>query len=834
MQHNAGDFVRDSFAEKNEEYEKGSGFLPRMLDLPLLLVALFLTLLVNPAIFIFVVLVPITVAINLFFGAGMRAAVCTAGKGWMSGYHKLLHWTPVKWLECLFLGLLLLTGVTYTLMHMLPFCKRPSKKSGSKRPPATPGYLFGHAASGFLMRFTVVVLVLVIFVCLVPALQLLPYQLNGNDELAGMRCQQYVAAAKESKVLTCTDMFDGKLWYNSERIRTNATEIVAPNLEDFQVLETSVSLIVKVLLVLIAISLCIMPIIGNAIFLIVLQAAGPILLLGFASAFTQYSVFGPLSEPRMVFWTYNSDSWVSFVKGSLIAAMVLLPFCEELRSILHNYYKRCLSQNFFYAGKDRYFHEASQHPYCPFVLLTGTSSDFQPPGDTDTISELSFSALHTGSEETGYVQMPIWRTLAKCTALTGAGCLDAISLSMSQALSMRFWLEVLNLSWGDYILFEYTPIRCFDAFAKRAGKKAGHVNRFLHRLPCSFCNLLVLTCFYIAWAEAHDEDQGLARCQRARNWLVTGVSGLALLMALGFFSYTPGLSLFALNSVCRQFQQATQFYFVGKVPPRMLYVTDGGVRDCTAITQLLRRRSRRILLVLAAADPRDELGVLKTALEVAREERLCSFFDPEDPRRDLQATFELFKEKKDAPFLHLGLCYCWDEVGDVDSDAEMGHLYIVKNRLPPEFEGRPVAPLLSEEEVIDSPGGWCGQDESCGDRELAADELGPFGCCDCCHAKGLNCGPKFPHGGFTGYLYLTPQWFNSLTRLGFSMSGEAVAAISKMDEGSDGTNLPPLRPYNPIPAQAQSGNFSCCEGPAAASESEDENSQSSDGSLGDA
>jgi len=828
MQHNAGDFVRDLAADGNEGYQKGSGILPRIFDLPILLGTLLLTMLVNPAVFVVGILIPVTATVSLFFGAGLRRFMCSNEVNFSEAFQ---IWTPLKFLAKFCLGLSVLTSCAFFLSHVLPCCKRPSKKTGLKRPPATPGFLVGHAAGGFLLRLSLSILVIMIFICAVPVLQLAPYWMRNKLGEVGKNCYKYKELQISQASRRCTDIYNGSVWYEDPTLtfRSNVTNQVDTIKEEYHVLKQGMHLLLQALLGMLACSFCFMPMIGTSVFMNLLQAAGPILLLGVACAFSQFSVYGPIMSLNLLSLKYEEDAWAKFVSRSLLLAMVIVPFYEELRALLHNYYRRSLYQNFFLNGEDCYFRQVAQSPYCPFVILTGTSSDFQPPGDEDTISELSFTALHTGGEETGYIETPFWRTLSKCTALTGAGCLDAISLSMSQALSMRFWLEVLNLSWGDYILFESRPIRCFDKISGYAGRNAGHVNRFLHRLPCSLSCLALLFLVYLAWEEAHTPDLTLANCARARGWLKLAISGLVILFALGFFSYTPGLSLFAFNSVVRQFQQLTQFYFVGKVPPRMLYVTDGGVRDCTAVGQLLRRRSRRILLVLAAADPRDELGVLKTALEVAREDRLASFFDPDDPRRDLQASFELFKARKDAPYLHIGICYCWNEDGDVDSEPVTGHLYIVKNRLPPEFEGRSLAPLLSEEEVTDTPGGWCGQDED-GFGELAADELGPFGCCDCCHQRGLNCGPKWPHGGFTGYLYLTPQWFNSLSRLGFEVSGKAVATISSsldIAETGDIANLPPLRPYTPMQAQP-SGGF-CCPAADGGPESDDE-SASSDGS----
>eukprot|EP00929_Paragymnodinium_shiwhaense_P074063 TRINITY_DN37885_c0_g1_i1.p1 TRINITY_DN37885_c0_g1~~TRINITY_DN37885_c0_g1_i1.p1 ORF type:complete len:110 (+),score=9.58 TRINITY_DN37885_c0_g1_i1:94-423(+) len=62
--------------------------------------------------------------------------------------------------------------------------------------------------------------------------------------------------------------------------------------------------------------------------------------------------------------------------------------------------------------------------------------------------------------------------------------------------------------------------------------------------------------------------------------------------------------------------------------------------------------------------------------------------------------------------------------------------------------------------------------------ELKTSDLGAFGCCDCCHTSGLNCGPKFPHGTHTSYLFLTPRWCSSLTRLAYDLSDQAIQAVT--------------------------------------------------------
>jgi len=517
------------------------------------------------------------------------------------------------------------------------------------------------------------------------------------------------------------------------------------------------------------------PLLGPAMFFGLASIVGPTFLFWSVLCFVQIAVFCPITQNAKGHFTLDEGVWEAFVSTSLFLAVVLTPLHNELRGILHKYYKRSLQVNYFEGGNDLPFRQLLECPYCPFVILTGTSSDFQPPGDTDTISELSFSPMHFGGEETGYTKTPAYRSLAKCTAITGAGCLDAITLSMSDALSMRFWLEALNLSWGDYVIFEHVP--CLSSLGKRMPRTV----RFLHRLPTIVIFTLVYLLFSWSWAEQHR-----TRCSESAELLWAAVLILSCVWALSFYNFVPCLEILALSPMIRQVHQATRYLYVGERPPRMLYMTDGGVRDCTSIVQLLWRRCERILLVLAAADPHDELKVLIAAMSEAKRLELASFFDPDDPRRELKVLLDEYKRDTDRTYLRIGICYCWDEGYD---GSQNGHLIIVKSRLPPSFAGQPVQPLLRESDFRVPPDErwtWSsseGADDSDVEgeawRDLSTDQLGSLGCCDCCHTSGLNCGPKFPHGTFTGYLYLTPEWFNSLARLGYDLSAEAVALVQK-------------------------------------------------------
>jgi len=421
----------------------------------------------------------------------------------------------------------------------------------------------------------------------------------------------------------------------------------------------------------------------------------------------------------------------------------------------------------------------SRSPYCPFLILTATSSDFSTPGSVHNISELSFSCLHLGGEDTGYLRQPQYQSLSKCTALTGAGCLDAVSLTMSDVLALRFWLEVLNLSWGDFVLFKRRRVRTIERLAKRAGRHEEMAYRCLHRLPGGVFVFLVAVTFNAAlW---HERLGG--SCTEVARLYQVGMFLFFTLYALSFYWFFPLLEWTTLSPLMRQVHQATRYLFKGDVPPYMLYATDGGVKDCTSLLQLFWRRSERILLVLAAADASDDFGVLRAALREAKEQRLASVYDPEDPRNSIDVVLERFKDDKQMPYMHLGVCY---PAVKNRHDKTTGHLYVVKNRLPPSFVGQPVQPLLTMEGIVGRDASSChgmasfpSTMSNVEDDDLTTDQLGSFGCCDCCHSYGMNCGPKFPHGAFTGYMYLTPMWCNSLVRLGFDASEQAVAEVTR-------------------------------------------------------
>jgi len=383
--------------------------------------------------------------------------------------------------------------------------------------------------------------------------------------------------------------------------------------------------------------------------------------------------------------------------------------------------------------------------------------------------------LHTGSDVLGYVRAGRPCSLAKCTALTGAAT-DAFILGMLDRIRYRFWLEVLHLCMGDFIPFRRRERPLVQALKRRLGLPAHFASQFVYRLPSSilgivFYGLLLIASRYGGDHPDEDAADTYGDCRVHNRLIVSSLLIGAGSFFVSFFGFLPCFKFLLHSPGIRQLHQATRYYHSASRPPNLIYVTDGGVQDCTGILQLIRRKTPRILLVLAAEDPTDELTVLRTTMEAAAREKLASFYDPAEPRRDVRAALDDFQSSKELTYLHLGIRYGWGMVDE--STHSTGHIMIIKNRLPPSWEGRPVMPLLTEEEIRS------GKEPASEPGDLCQTDLGAC-CCDCCHTRGFNLCSKFPHYSNANQC-LTPQMFNSLCRLGYEISADAVQVIANSE-----------------------------------------------------
>lgn len=794
MQENAGDFIRDPFKADKKSH---AGNLPRVCDLPLLLLTFAFTVVIVPVELLIVFLIPIVEGLYLFFGAALRVSVCSNDS--KDHWKVLSEWSPFGMLVIMFEVCVGITFFLWLLHFLPPFQLGEKDKHGKYR---CAGYLWRNSAMAFLTRFTIALLVLAAFVVVAPSMQLFTYQdamrrIMNNTE--GGFCMAYMSMGgdlimKPGAESGCVNIHHGRTWYEDANLRRlpgsgmpytalqRGQQIPETTVDVAQSVLTSsrsiMSFVLGILALLLLVAVVLVPFFPDA-FLAVLWLTGPLVAFCCVAILLQYRVFGPLTgQPLFFSWfPFKQKNWDMFVEICLALLLVVIPFYNDLRRFWHWFYLRSLRMSFFAKGSDQQFDEAGKCAYLPFLMFTGTVNDFKRPGVEETITEITFSPLHTGSEVTGYLRTPRYRTLAKCTALTSAGCLDAITLSLHNHLRFRFLLEMLNLSWGDYILFD--PKRgALHRLAERTGLQC---ERFViwtfHRLPTLTIWFITFGLVWGSWMLSASQQPTV--CNHSRTMMGTAALLAVVTFGTSFFAHQQNLSWLLFSPIIRQMHQATQFFFQSNKPPPLLYVTDGGVKDCTSIVQLIRRRCERILLVLANADPDDELNVFRTTMQVVADERLGSFYDPTDAKRDVRIVLEEFQAAPEQRYLHLGIRYGW--TGDQEEVA-LGTLVVVKNRLPPSMTNLTVRPLLSKEELeADTPdpqAGWgIGPDTQEGWRDLKVTDLGGVPCCDCCHRSGCNCGVKFPHLTGANYLWLTPRLFSSLCRLGHDLSEEALCKL---------------------------------------------------------
>lgn len=541
-------------------------------------------------------------------------------------------------------------------------------------------------------------------------------------------------------------------------------------------------------------------------FKFVVFLAGPSAVVVLLAAVLQFRIFGPITAQCLLmfrqrcWFSFNSASWDFIVLCSFSIAMLLIPIRDWLHSSMHHYYERSLQLAFFDEGKDWQVRDLRENIYCPLFIYTATANDFKRPGDRKRISEISFSSLHTGGEQTGYVYSPSCRSLVKCTAL-GSAATDALVLGISDQLKYRFWLEALNLKMGDFILFHPGEgLRSALRWMKRVlsclqegePRQAAKVMRLLTRigridveLPITWLFvrmpslLLNLVSFSLMFA-AYLNSRGSPDCVRARNLFLAGVFLQFGLYTLSFFGFV--FQFLSVSIGLRQIHLATRSCQMSERPPAMIYVTDGGVQDCTGLMQLMRRRCKCILLILSFDDPRGELAQLRVAMDLAIQQGLGWFYDPKDPRRSFKLTLdELKREDFNETFFRLGIRYGWEMEPSFEPHAV---LLIVKNRLPLNYDTK-IKSYVTEAEVLGEniselrplSRGW---------THLAQTDLGGC-CCNCCHLRGCNCGDKFPHN-FTGFQCLTSQHFNSLCRLGYFLSADVVQELSRDCNGGRSIN----------------------------------------------
>ena len=123
-------------------------------------------------------------------------------------------------------------------------------------------------------------------------------------------------------------------------------------------------------------------------------------------------------------------------------------------------------------------------------------------------------------------------------------------------LGLRFWLEVLNLTWGDYLIFETSSHKGIDLaldLVPKGWKRKAHY--FLLRVQSSASWFVVLLMLNIGWMVVRKEEN-IDDCGTGDQlYCVAGVM-IGCMFLASFFEFLPCFSLVSLSLMTRQLLQA--------------------------------------------------------------------------------------------------------------------------------------------------------------------------------------------------------------------------------------------------------------------------------------
>lgn len=479
----------------------------------------------------------------------------------------------------------------------------------------------------------------------------------------------------------------------------------------------------------------------------------------------------------------SADTLTFASKVLVLVVVIVLPLYGALRRIVHLYYARCLRTSFYHKGEDMCLREITRS-LCPNVIIAATLVDYCRAADKENsphFSEFFFTPLWMGGERTGFLSLPHDMKLSPTMAISSAAS-DTFLLTKMNRLWVRvILLALFNVFMGDYIEF-------------RSSTRRG---RWQARLQAFVVSSILTTFFVVVCLVDKPVDKPSVKppnCDTVKDWFWTAWSIFFLLIGCSFFACFKRLRWLLSSPIIRHLHMAMMHYHTSPEPPLRLFLGDGGLVECLGLISLLRRRQRWMLVTDATADFSLQLVCLRETMKVAEAERLCTFYDPDNPRRGVEPLLQDFS-KSQATHLRLGVLYdCWDRQCQGDSVVEplTGEIFFLRMRLLNPYS-RVGSIRITEEEVCrgtttptffsgDSSSemfGVCGR--MCQGTNVASMYQEHVGgcCCDCCHNR-CNCGlvGRFPDIS-TGNQFLTPTQFALLCRLGYQMSEAPIDCITR-------------------------------------------------------
>eukprot|EP01062_Namystynia_karyoxenos_P083503 TRINITY_DN9608_c0_g6_i1.p1 TRINITY_DN9608_c0_g6~~TRINITY_DN9608_c0_g6_i1.p1 ORF type:complete len:976 (+),score=282.44 TRINITY_DN9608_c0_g6_i1:78-2930(+) len=740
---------------------------PRGLDGPALGLLIIMMLCTSPTLYLTFVAFPFAQAADWLAGASLRSNFCAAALGLPSDAVASEAWFD-WWTTWAYLFAVAACGVVALAIGTVAV---------PRRPPRFRLFLYWHESRRLVTRLSL----LVVATGLVTLLTRWAQQLQWSDsELAHAgtnttrnraACISYIRGHAGGNTTICGDWHtsDFTLWYESEPFRNewNTSEPVPP----FSVGATADASLGYLLLFLCLGCLAV----GAWGLAFGLNWLGPLIafwapLFGayITAVVTQWKVYGPVTGQPLA-WdaiSYSDNAWRVAITTACAVAVVLLPLYGVIFRFVHWYFRTRLCRAFFHDGQDAplasFAAQLSEpvpgDPRMPVFLFGATLNDFRRPTDPEgqNSSTFVFTPHTMGGERVGYVALPQWFNISRAVAISGAA-VDALILHSMGTFAMRAWMALLSLAMGDWVRFAQ-PGAGKHEHASVPGRT--HAPQ-LALLMLAYC-LFGSTAYLYKTGEADDGYPGL--CSTWDTLTLLALFVVLLVFAASFYAFEPKVAPYLLASpAVREVHTLLAHPLCSAAPPPFVYLTDGGTTDDLCLVHLLRRRPRWLLVCDTGDDPTVHLIDLRTSIALARQERVCSFYDPRDPRRDLEQALQEYTNGT-APWLHLGVHYGWAGAAEGEQCPPCGDLLLVRMRLPGDDE-TPVLPLVTAEELEGGPAPQ--PDPTLGRRA----EFGTF-CCE----MSRRCCSGFPNIG-TANQFFTPLLFANYCRLGRELVSEALEKL---------------------------------------------------------
>jgi len=782
-------------AQKGEEV--GTSLLPRIFDLPLLLMSLFFVLVITPIMTVAQTMWPVVLHLELWYGQALRSDWCNPHRA--PQYSSIHH----AWVGSRLKVTAILAACAFTLFYFF-----------NGRGRSTRVYLVCRSLRQVLERCTVAYALYTLIVMAVLVFQVAEWGsaddiLVAKEEKMWVRalCHRYVlAAADRASGPTCSDYRPaGGFWFQDggsslylndswvshnvaipSGVSVDRAEPVASGSSNLEYVGAELASLGVAGVTFLVIGIFVL---GGTLVKWFMTLSLPIGYLMLIVGVARWMVFGPLTGQSLFSsgaFHYTPSLSTGMVQICLVFAVVTLPFYDIVQKLTHYYYRRALRQAYFHGGDDVSVAALATCPYCPYLVFGTCLHDYRKPENEDNFCDFLITPLFLGSERTGYYYTPSRERLAHLLTVTGAAT-DAALLTGSDNYLVRVLLAVVSLRLGDFLRLQPSGQTAVNASRKiRAALKKSstwmprlkkHIEQeeettcitvwlqgLLDRLPSAspflVCDLLLL-------AGAFSQECSVHR------WLIaSSCTAFMCVLSLSYFAHLRPLQFLVRSPMVQQFLMLTMHRYKAPSPPPYVYISDGGLLEVLGVLPLLRRRLPVIIVSDAGHDPQLSMRCLRDAAACARRERICSIFDPRDPRRDLEYILQDLPAGNDG-FLHLGIRYESSEDGQ--AQPSLGELFYVRMRLP-HNDTSPARQLLTEEELLATP--KPASSAPVGDGSLRKD-LGGV-CCECGDSVP---GEQFPNFGM-GNQFLTPLHFANLCGLGAELAQPMVEALRSRIKGS--------------------------------------------------